>query len=186
MTSLAHLLGMIYDLRSDVERHQILQQCIPLNSIQESSYLSEIDDSAEAEITKARAPGAVEGNTRARVDEVIEKSIQHLSTSLSNSTFEISLDVSSFNSNEIMVKVKNDEEIIINVQHGEQEDEFGFFSRHLTRKYNLPPNCDTKKITSQLTDDGKLTIKVEMKTKAAAIADNVNDVKFIQISQITS
>lgn len=75
MTSLAHLLGMIYDLRADVERRRLLQQCVvPLTNL--TSDLSQ--------------PG--EGR-------VIEISHEN------GGDFKIQLDVASFDFNDLTVSV---------------------------------------------------------------------------------
>lgn len=121
MTSLAHLVGMIYDLKSEVERQKANQ--------------SLCDESAEKLIN---------------------------SITLSDGEYKISLDVSAFQPEEIVVKVK-EHEIIISGEHEEREDEFGFVSRQFTRRFTLPDIYEPDTISSALTDDGKLTIKAEKK-----------------------
>lgn len=124
MTSLAHLVGMIYDLRSELEKQKMDQS---LCANHES------------------------------VEKVFSSSI-----TLSDNEYEISLDVSAFQKDEILVKVK-EHEIIVSGEHDEREDEFGYVSRQFTRKFILPDIYDPDTISSMLADDGKLTIKAEKK-----------------------
>jgi len=164
MTSLAHLLGMIYDLREKVERQQMAQQhFVPLTIHKESSNLSVHDDE----------------------DEIIKKSNVPVSLSWTTMTndekFKVSLDLSPFSHNEITVKVQNNF-IIVEAKHEEREDEFGFISRQFTRKYILPDDFNTDTIKSFLTDDSKLTIKADMKMKKADIGGD----RFIPIQQHAS
>jgi HSP20 family molecular chaperone IbpA len=158
MTSLAHLLGMIYDLQEEVERHQMAQKHFVHG---ESSNLSVHDDEHE-NIKKSKLPVLLSSSTTKKNDE----------------NFKVSLDLSPFSHNEITVKVKN-KFIIVDAKHDEREDEFGFISRQFTRKYILPDDFDTDTIKSFLTDDSKLTIKADMKMKKADIGGD----RFIPIQQ---
>ena len=157
MTSLAHLLGMIYDLREEVERHQMAQKHYVHG---ESSNLSIHDDEHE-NIKKSQKPV--------------------LTIKKNDENFKVSLDLSPFRYNEITVKVTNNF-IIVDAKHDEREDEFGFISRQFTRKYILPDDFDTDTIKSFLTDDSKLTIKVDRKMKKADIGGD----RFIPIQQHAS
>jgi HSP20 family molecular chaperone IbpA len=161
MTSLAHLLGMIYDLRDEVERHQMAQQHFQHG---ESSNLSVHDDEYEI-IKKSNVPVPLSAATIKKNDE----------------KFIVSLDLSPFSHNEITVKVRNNF-IIVDAKHEEREDEFGFISRQFTRKYILPDDYNTDTIKSFLTDDSKLTIKADMKMKKADIGGD----RFIPIQQHAS
>lgn len=118
MTSLAHLVGMIYDLKSELEKQKANQ--------------SLCDENTEKLIT----------------------------LTLSDTDYKISLDVSGFRTDEILVKVK-EHEIIVSGEHEEREDEFGFVSRQFTRRFILPDIYDPDTISSLLDDGGKLTIKAE-------------------------
>lgn len=120
MTSLAHLVGMVHDLKSEVERH-----------------------------TK----------NQSLCDESVEKLI---SITLSDTDYNISLDVSAFKEKEIFVKVK-EHEIMVSGEHEERDDGFGFVSRQFTRRFILPDIYDPETISTMLTDNGKLTIKAKKK-----------------------
>ena len=102
-------------------------------------------------------------------------------TKKNNENLKVSLDLSQFSHNEIMLKVRNNF-IIVDAKHDEREDEFGFISRQFTRKYILPDDFDTDTIKSFLTDESKLTIKVDRKMKKADIGGD----RFIPIQQHAS
>lgn len=146
MTSLAHLVGMIYDLKSEVEQHKLNQSlcycCCSNDGVEKNNLIN--------------SPTLIDAD---------------------GGFYQITLDVSSFEWEDISVKVK-DREIIINGEHQEREDEFGFVSRQFTRRYFLPDNFDPTTITSSLTDNGKLRIKVEKKTQQLTMDGND---RFIQI-----
>ncbi|XP_070509261.1 protein lethal(2)essential for life-like [Chironomus tepperi] len=72
--------------------------------------------------------------------------------------FSVAFDVSSFKPEEISVKVK-DRDVIIEAKHDEREDEHGFISRQLTRKFILPDEYDPDTISTYINADGKMTIK---------------------------
>lgn len=72
--------------------------------------------------------------------------------------FSVVFDVSSFNPEDISVKLV-DREIFIDGKHEEREDEYGFISRQFSRRITLPKDFDTDTITILLTKDGKMTIK---------------------------
>lgn len=131
MTSLAHLVGMIYDLRSELEKQKVNQSLCDC-------------------------------------DESVEKLFS--SITLTDTEYKISLDVSAFQKDEVLVKVK-EHEIIVNGEHEEREDEFGYVSRQFARRFILPDVYDPDTISSELTDDGKLTIKVEIKKSTSIGGD---------------
>lgn len=162
MTSLAHLLGMIYDLKTEVEKSQVLQQYVPLRITKKSWHLSEHDV----------------------VDEVIEKSFKLIevpSSSSSDGFYKVSLDVSTFNFDDVTVKVR-DHKIIVSGRHDEREDEFGFVSRQFTRRYILPDDYEPNTVTSLLTDDDtKLTIKAEKKPNKRRQKVDIGGDRFIPI-----
>lgn len=160
MTSLTHLLGMIYDLQEEVERHQMAQQHL----IHEKSSNLIVHDDEYENIKKSQMPVPLSSTTK-KNDE----------------NFKLSLDLSPFSHNEITVKVRNNF-IIVDAKHDEREDEFGFISRQFTRKYILPDDFDTDTIKSFLTDDSKLTIKADRKMKKADIGGD----RFIPIQQHAS
>ncbi|XP_014601963.1 PREDICTED: protein lethal(2)essential for life-like [Polistes canadensis] len=71
--------------------------------------------------------------------------------------FKVVLDVKEFKPNEIKVKIA-DGYIIVEGQHEERKDKDGFVSRQFVRKYLLPYQAETNKITSKISPDGILTI----------------------------
>ncbi|XP_015190044.1 PREDICTED: protein lethal(2)essential for life-like [Polistes dominula] len=71
--------------------------------------------------------------------------------------FKIVLDVKEFKPNEIKVKVA-DGYIIVEGQHEEKKDKDGFVSRQFVRRYLLPYQAETDKITSKISTDRILTI----------------------------
>ena len=95
-----------------------------------------------------RIAGHNELSTKSKEQEVMEK----------EKDFSMSFDVSSFKPEEISVKVK-DRDVIIEAKHEEREDEHGFISRQLTRKFILPDEYDPDTVSTYLNADGKMTIK---------------------------
>lgn len=160
MTSLAHLLGMIYDLQEEVKRHQMAQQ----NLIHEESSNLSVHVDEHENIKKSQMPVLLSSKTK-KNDE----------------NFKLTLDLSPFSHNEITLKVRNNF-IIVDAKHDEREDEFGFISRQLTRKYILPDDFDTDTIKSFLTNSSKLTIQADRKMKKADIGGD----RFIPIQQHAS
>lgn len=84
--------------------------------------------------------------------------------------FQVSVDVKSFNPEEINVKVK-DREIIVEGKHEERQDETGFVSRQFTRRFVLPQEFDPDTISTFLNAEGKMTIKA-VKPQPAAVETN--------------
>lgn len=74
-------------------------------------------------------------------------------------TFQVSLDCQHFAPNEINVKTV-DNSIIVEAKHEEHPDDHGYISRQFTRRYNLPEGFNVKDVTSAISSDGVLTIKV--------------------------
>lgn len=74
----------------------------------------------------------------------------------SNNGFEVCLDVRQFRPNEITVKTVGNSII---VEGGHVEWLRGYNSRQFYRRYDLPPSFDAEFITSELSDDGFLTIR---------------------------
>ncbi|XP_034033429.1 heat shock protein beta-1 [Thalassophryne amazonica] len=72
--------------------------------------------------------------------------------------WKVSLDVSHFSPEELVVKTK-DGVLEITGKHEERKDEHGFVSRSFTRKYTLPPTTDIEKVTSALSPEGVLTVE---------------------------
>ncbi|XP_075163597.1 heat shock gene 67Bc [Haematobia irritans] len=81
--------------------------------------------------------------------------------------FSVHLDVGLFRPDELNVKVVNDH-LIIEAKHEEREsDDSGYISRHFTRRYSLPKDCDQDAIVSKLSSDGVLSVTLP-KSKLAA------------------
>ncbi|XP_072231512.1 heat shock protein beta-1 [Leuresthes tenuis] len=72
--------------------------------------------------------------------------------------WKVSLDVSHFSPEELVVKTK-DGVLEITGKHEERKDEHGFVSRCFTRKYTLPPTATIDKVTSSLSPEGILTVE---------------------------
>lgn len=72
--------------------------------------------------------------------------------------FSIAFDVSSFQPEEISVKVRN-RDIIVEAKHEERQDGHGYVSRQFTRRYTLPDEYDLDTVSTFLNADGKMTIK---------------------------
>lgn len=73
--------------------------------------------------------------------------------------FQVKLDVQDFQPNEISVKTVNGNAIQIEAKHEEKHDEDkGFISRQLIRRFVLPHGHDLKNASSSLSADGVLTI----------------------------
>ncbi|VDN04298.1 unnamed protein product [Thelazia callipaeda] len=76
--------------------------------------------------------------------------------------FEVGLDVSFFTPKEIEVKVAGDN-VVIHCRHEARTDQYGEISREISRTYKLPPDIDTKSLTSNLTTRGHLIISAKKK-----------------------
>nr|QXD38632.1 small heat shock protein 21.3 [Trogoderma granarium] len=72
--------------------------------------------------------------------------------------FEINLDVQQFAPNEISVKASGDNIITVEGKHEEKQEDRGYVSREFIRRYVLPKGHDIKKVVSNLSSDGVLTI----------------------------
>jgi HSP20 family molecular chaperone IbpA len=72
--------------------------------------------------------------------------------------FSVSCNVSTFKPEEISVKII-DRDIIVEGQHEERQDEFGFVSRKFMRKYTLPEEYDPDTVATFMSADGQLTVK---------------------------
>jgi HSP20 family molecular chaperone IbpA len=78
--------------------------------------------------------------------------------------FQVKLDVAHFGPSEITVKAVEGNAIEITGNHEEKQDEHGYISRSFTRKYVLPKDVETHKITSSLTPEGMLTVTAPKRT----------------------
>lgn len=83
--------------------------------------------------------------------------------------FQVSLNVNKFKPEEVSVKVA-DNNIIIEAKHEERNEDDSYVSRHFSRRYTLPKNCNIKDVVSTLSADGILTVRAppkEIDTKNA-------------------
>ncbi|KAJ8949311.1 hypothetical protein NQ318_006736 [Aromia moschata] len=73
--------------------------------------------------------------------------------------FQVKLDVQDFKPEEISVKTLNGNSIEIEAKHEEKHDnDKGYISRQLVRRFVLPKGHDLKSVQSSLSSDGVLTI----------------------------
>ncbi|CAG0891613.1 unnamed protein product [Cyprideis torosa] len=71
--------------------------------------------------------------------------------------FEVALDVTGFEPNELKVRVQ-DRVVTIEGKHEEKEDEHGFISRQFCRRYVVPEGVQVENVTSRISSDGILTV----------------------------
>lgn len=76
--------------------------------------------------------------------------------------FKVSLDVQQFKPEELSVKVV-DNFVVVEGKHEERRDNHGFVSRHFTRRYRLPDDCDTSALQTTLSSDGVLQLHAPKK-----------------------
>lgn len=81
------------------------------------------------------------------------------SPTISRTGFQVCVDVAPFSPSEITVKTTYNS-VTIEAKHVESRFGRGFISREITRKYALPIGSNANKITSEISSDGFLTIKV--------------------------
>lgn len=72
--------------------------------------------------------------------------------------FQVCVDVHQFAPSEITVKTV-DQSVIVEAQHEEKEDPFGYISRHFRRRYILPEEYHAKDVVAMLSSDGVLSVK---------------------------
>lgn len=96
--------------------------------------------------------------------------------------FQVNLDVQQFAPEEITVKVSNEYIIVVEGKHEEKQDEHGYISRHFQRRYVLPKGHDIKKVTSNLSSDGILTITAP---KLEEIENNYRQIPITQTGTST-
>ncbi|XP_049839125.1 alpha-crystallin B chain-like isoform X2 [Schistocerca gregaria] len=77
--------------------------------------------------------------------------------------FKVTLDVKHFKEGDVKVKVVGND-VVVEAEHGERQDEHGYISRSLKRKYALPEDVDSDKVRTELSSDGILTITAPKKT----------------------
>lgn len=79
-------------------------------------------------------------------------------STLGKDGFQVCVDVQQFAPNEISVKTV-DNSVVIEAKHEEKQDDQGFVSRHMVRRYVLPQEYDVQQVVSSLSSDGVLTVK---------------------------
>ncbi|XP_046459989.1 protein lethal(2)essential for life-like [Daphnia pulex] len=72
-------------------------------------------------------------------------------------SFQVMVDVSHFQPNEISVKT-TDKDIIVQAKHEERNDEFGGVSREFRRRVTIPQGVNHESVTSTMSPEGILTI----------------------------
>jgi len=72
--------------------------------------------------------------------------------------WEIKLDVSHFEPQEITIKTIGNNVVVIG-KHDERKDRLGFVSREFTRRYELPEDVEPESVVSALTPNGILIIE---------------------------
>ncbi|XP_043936590.1 heat shock protein beta-1 [Protopterus annectens] len=97
--------------------------------------------------------------------------------------WKVSLDVSHFAPEELVVKTK-DGVVEITGKHEEKQDEHGFISRCFTRKYKLPAGVDSATVASSLAPDGVLTVEAPLPKPAIQSSEVTIPVKFESTAQI--
>ncbi len=78
--------------------------------------------------------------------------------------FEVKLDVSNFNPEEICVKAVGNS-LVIEGKHEERLDNDGYVSKLFTWRYELEDNVDLDQLVSSLSHDGKLTVRAPNKIR---------------------
>ncbi|CAG5116502.1 unnamed protein product [Candidula unifasciata] len=76
--------------------------------------------------------------------------------------FRIRMDLGNYAPEEVKITSDNDR-IIVHAKHEEKQDNHGFVSREMCRKYKLPKECDPKSVISTMNSHGILNIKVAKK-----------------------
>lgn len=79
-----------------------------------------------------------------------------------NDKYQIMVDVSHFNPDEISVKMIENA-IVVTGKHEEKADNYGYVSRQFQRKYMLPGDIEPETVSSTLSADGILTIQAPRK-----------------------
>lgn len=87
--------------------------------------------------------------------------------------FQVSLNVQNFKPEEVEVKVV-DNNVIIEAKHEERNEDESYVSRHFSRRYALPDDCNLKDIVSTLSADGILTVRAPPKEIDTKNARNIH------------
>ena len=94
------------------------------------------------------------------------------------------MDVAHFEPHEVSVKALTDGSIVIEARHEEKQDEHGYISRQFSRKYLLPKDVESEKLSSSLTADGILTVTAPKKQPTATT--DSSGAKTIPITRIAA
>jgi HSP20 family molecular chaperone IbpA len=95
--------------------------------------------------------------------------------------FQINLNFKEFKLEDISVKTK-DNNIIVEAKHDERSDEIGYAARHITRRFVLPDQYDPNTITSNMSNNGTLTIRAS-KPKESTSGERVIPVQRVEITE---
>ncbi|XP_055950893.1 protein lethal(2)essential for life-like [Argiope bruennichi] len=80
--------------------------------------------------------------------------------------FETKINISDFSPDEVTVHA-DDRYVTITGEHEERMGESGYVGRHFIRRFMLPEDVSTEHLSTQLSDDGILTIQAPSKTAVA-------------------
>nr|ABC84492.1 heat shock protein 20.5 [Locusta migratoria] len=80
--------------------------------------------------------------------------------------FKVNLDVQQFKPEELTVKVVGDS-VVVEAKHEERQDDHGYISRHMQRRYMLPKDVEVDQVQTQLSSDGVFTISAPKKALPA-------------------
>ncbi|KAI7693654.1 hypothetical protein SSS_09207 [Sarcoptes scabiei] len=92
-----------------------------------------------------------------------------------NDKYQIMVDVSHFNPEEISVKMV-DNAVVVSGKHEDKADTYGYVSRQFSRKYLLPADVEPEMVSSTLSADGILTIKVGLISKEISLDQFVDQI----------
>lgn len=82
--------------------------------------------------------------------------------------FSVLIDIHTFNPEEVIVKVLQDQLIIEGKYDEMRDDGHGLILRHFVRKFKLPKDIDYNAFTSSISVDGILTVKAPKLEKLSA------------------
>lgn len=94
-----------------------------------------------------------------RLEQRLHGEIYEISSRTDYSGYHLVLDVSQFNPNEVTVRTTT-YSVTVEGKYREANTGDGYITRESSRRYVLPSGYDTSRITSNLSSDGCLTVKV--------------------------
>ncbi|RWS03890.1 protein lethal(2)essential for life-like protein, partial [Leptotrombidium deliense] len=95
--------------------------------------------------------------------QLLKRTNAALDTVGANYDFRIHFDVSHFTPDELNVKIYENNELVVEGEHDEREDEFGFVSRTFTRRYVAPSDVDIDKLRSIMLPEGIMVLTAPRK-----------------------